>query len=95
MITDLTNILAVLTGPYGVVAAEAIVIFFLWKLYREALATGARAQENVTKLTEATNDLVTAVSTYREGQTKFIDAFERFMDRWTAFAADVRAVLKQ
>jgi len=52
------SILSGLVGPYGVVVAEAVVIFFLWRLFREE-------QRESRSLTEAVKDLTAEVRSWR------------------------------
>ena len=51
-------LLDALVGPFGVVIAEAVVIFFLWRLFREE-------QSQARSLTEAVRDLTTEVRSWR------------------------------
>lgn len=51
-------ILEGLMGPFGVVIAEAVVIFFLWRLFREE-------QSQARSLTEAVRDLTAEVRSWR------------------------------
>lgn len=72
MIDALKDVLDLLIGPYGVVAAEAIVIFFLWRLYREALAESKKAQEATAALTTAVKELVEEFKQWRESYRDFM-----------------------
>ena len=45
-------------GPFGVVIAEGVVIFFLWRLFREE-------QSQARSLTEAVRDLTAEVRSWR------------------------------
>ncbi len=47
-----------LVGPYGVVVAEGVVIFFLWRLFREE-------QRESRSLTEAVRELTAEVRSWR------------------------------
>lgn len=46
------SIVTGLTGPYGVIFAQSIVIYFLWRLFRES-------DRRLDGLTEAVRDLTT------------------------------------
>jgi uncharacterized membrane protein len=75
MIEDLQLVLDVLVGPYGVVAAEGIVIFFLYRLYKEAIKEGKQSQANVALLTAAVKELTSGVRATQDG-------FDKFFERW-------------
>lgn len=52
------SILAGLMGPYGVIVALAVVIYFLWRLFREE-------QRESRSLTQAVRDLTAEVRSWR------------------------------
>lgn len=52
------TILTGLTGPYGVIVAEAVVIYFLWRLFREE-------QKESRGLTDAVRALTAEVRRWR------------------------------
>jgi hypothetical protein len=61
------GILQAVVGPYGVVVVLGIVIFFLWRLYRESLAENKANMGTIGTLTSAVKDLTTEVRIWREG----------------------------
>lgn len=67
------TILAGLTGPYGVVIAEAVVIFFLWKLFRESEREGRDARDAVTAAVETLKTLSSEIRSWREVTTSLVD----------------------
>lgn len=52
------SILAGLLGPYGVVVLLAVVVYFVWRLFREE-------QRESRSLTQAVRDLTTEVRSWR------------------------------
>lgn len=75
-VQDLQNVLNLLIGPYGVVVVLSIVVFFLYRLYRDAIEEGKKSQANVATLTEAVTTLTGAVKTSS-------DDMEAFFNRWS------------
>lgn len=72
MISDLEKLLALFVGPYGVIAAMAVALFFLWRLYREALAEGKKAVESMAVMTVSLNALVGEFKQWRESYRDFM-----------------------
>jgi hypothetical protein len=83
------TILSLITGPYGVVVVEAVVIYFLYKLYREATGEAKVSQANVGLLTTTINALASSVREWRERewteQQKFYAKWDEQADRLTSF----------
>jgi hypothetical protein len=63
------TILAGLTGPYGVVIAEAVVIYFLWKLFRESEAEGRSDRGTLLAMSAAVTALTAEIRSWREVST--------------------------
>lgn len=55
-----------LAGPYGVIVAEGVAIFFLWRLFREASAEARKSQDNTGALTSAVTGLASEFKEWRE-----------------------------
>lgn len=60
------SILAGLTGPYGVIMAEGVVIYFLWRLFREAEKEGKDDRATLRVLTESVTVLAAEIRGWRE-----------------------------
>jgi tryptophan 2,3-dioxygenase len=60
------SILAGLTGPYGVVIAEAVVIYFLWRLFRESEREAQTDRATLRTLSESVVSLTSEIRQWRE-----------------------------
>lgn len=60
------SILQGLMGPYGVIVAEAVVIYFLWKLFREEQDENRENVKTLGTLGQTQKDLTTEVRAWRE-----------------------------
>lgn len=60
------SILAGLTGPYGVIMAEGVVIYFLWRLFREAEKEAREDRATLHTLADSVTTLTTEIRGWRE-----------------------------
>lgn len=67
------SLLAGLTGPYGVVIAEAVVVYFLWKLFRESEAEAHDDRATLRTLSDAVAALTSEVRSWREVSQALVD----------------------
>ena len=67
------TILAGLTGPYGVVIAEAVVIYFLWRLFRESEGEARRDRDVLLSLSQAVSTLTSEIRSWREVSSALIE----------------------
>jgi hypothetical protein len=68
------TVLNLVLGPLGAVVVLCLVIYFLWKLYREATAEAKKAQDNVSALTTGLNQLT---ATTAAAQSSAVSVVER------------------
>lgn len=61
-----SEVLTGLTGPYGVIIALAVVVYFLWRLFREAQKEAKSAWEFAREASETTKELTIEVRAWRE-----------------------------
>lgn len=52
-----------LTGEFGVIIAESVVIYFLWRLFREVQRDNRLLITGISELTAAVNELTTELRT--------------------------------
>lgn len=67
------SILAGLTGPYGVIVAEAVVVYFLWKLFRESESEARTDRATLRTLSESVVTLTAEIRSWREVSTALIE----------------------
>lgn len=55
-----------LTGPYGVIFAMAVVIYFLWRLFREEQKESKAAWDFAREVSQTSKELTLEVRAWRE-----------------------------
>lgn len=60
------TLLALIVGPLGAIVVLCVIIYFLWKLFREEQARNRKNVDTVSTLTQTIKDLTTEVKAWRE-----------------------------
>lgn len=60
------SLLTLITGPFGAIVTLAVIVYFLWKLFREEQARNRLNVDTVATLTQTIKDLTTEVRAWRE-----------------------------
>lgn len=59
-------LLALIVGPVGAIVVLCVIIFFLWRLFREEQARNRKSIDTVALLTQTIKDLTVEVRAWRE-----------------------------
>lgn len=60
------TILTLIIGPVGAVVVMGVIIYFLWRLFREEQMRNRKNVDTVSTLTQTIKDLTTEVRAWRE-----------------------------
>lgn len=63
-----TSVFQNIIGPWGAVFVLCLVVYFLWKLFREEQAESRRATDAVATLTDTVRELTIEVRAWRSGR---------------------------
>lgn len=64
------QILPLLVGPYGALVLSFVVIWGLWRLFRESQKEGREDRQAMLTLSRAVEDLTTEVRSWREASMR-------------------------
>lgn len=60
------TLLNLITGPLGAIVVLCVIVFFLWRLFREEQSRNRKNIDTVAVLTQTIKDLTTEVRAWRE-----------------------------
>lgn len=60
------TLLSLIMGPLGAIVVLCVIVYFLWRLFREEQARNRKNVDTVATLTQTIKDLTTEVRAWRE-----------------------------